>query len=194
MPKPGFITASAFNSVMTKAVGKTVLRECCRIACERLGVTGLEEQFDISGLRMIEWGNEMESLAIAAYETETFNSVHSKQKFHQLPGMMVGGTPDGLIGKDGVLEIKCPNSDNHLMNITQGAQVSDYINQVQAYLWITDRWWCDFVSYDPRFPEDLRLYVQRIERDDKIILAIHERALEMEEIISGMVEKARVAA
>lgn len=191
MPMPEYITGSVFNSCMTKSVGKTVLRQCCRIACERLGVRELEEQFDISGLRMIEWGNEMEALAIRAYEADTFTQIHSKQVFHRIPDMMVGGTPDGLVGDDGIVEIKCPNSDNHLLNITQGAQVSDYINQVQAYLWITDRKWCDFVSFDPRFPDDLQLHVQRIGRDDELIAVIKARAIEMEELISDMVNKAR---
>lgn len=191
MPKPGFITASVFNKCMTKSVGKTVLKECCRIACERLGVSDLEEQFDLSGLRAIEWGLEYEGPAMAAYEAETFTVIHSPQQFHRIEEMMVGGTPDGLVGDDGIVEIKCPNSDNHLLNITQGAQVEDYIHQVQCYLWITGRQWCDFISYDPRFPEDLQLHVRRVERQEDTIEQIRERAAEMEEIISDMVRKAR---
>ena len=191
MPRSGFITASMFNSCLTKTVGKTVVKQCCRIACERLGVRYLDEQFDLGGLRAIDWGNENEALAIAAYEAHTFTEIHSKQQFHRILGLFVGGTPDGLVDDDGMIEIKCPNSDNHLLNLTQDEQVSDYIYQVQGYLWITGRQWCDFVSFDPRFPEDLQLHVRRIERDEEIIEAVRRRSEEMEDIISEMVEKAR---
>jgi hypothetical protein len=191
LPTPGYITASVFNSCMTKSFGKTVLRECCRIACERLGVTGLAEQFDISGLRALEWGIENEPLAIAAYEAETFTTIHSRQEFVQIDGMMVGGHPDGLVGDEGMVEIKCPNSDNHLLNITEGSQIEDYKPQVQGYLWITGREWCDFISFDPRFPEDLQLHVRRVHRDEAFIESIKTRAAEMEAAIAGMVMKAR---
>lgn len=189
MPRPGFITASVFNSCMTKSFGKTVEKECCRIACERLGVKWLDEQFDLGGIRTIEWGIENESLAIRAYEAETFNTVHSQQVFHRIQGTMVGGTPDGLIGEDGGIEVKCPNSDNHLLHITSDR--NGYIHQVQAYLWITGRKWWDFISYDPRFPEDLQLHIQRIERDEDMISDICQRAAEMEAYITDVIRKAR---
>jgi len=191
MPRPGFITASAFNSVMTASFGKTVEKYCCKVACERLDVKYLDEQFDISGMYAIQWGNENEALAIAAYEAANFTEVHSRETFRRIPDRLIGGTCDGLIGKDGIIEIKCPNSDNHLLNITQDAQVDTYIHQIQAYLWIYGREWCDFNSFDPRFPEDLQLHTRRIERDDSIIAKINKRAGEMEDFINGMVEKAR---
>jgi len=191
MPMPGFITASAFNKVMTASFGKTVLKYCCRTACERIGVKYLDEQFDISGIYAIAWGNENESLAIAEYESQNFVEVHSRLCFHRVPGAFVGGTCDGLVGDDGMIEVKCPNSDNHLLNITQDDQVSDYIHQIQGYMWIYDRMWCDFNSFDPRFPDDLRLYTRRIYRDEAIISKIRDRAEEMESVISDMVEKVR---
>jgi len=193
MPKPGMITGSVFNSCLTAKVGKVVMKQCCRIACERLGVRYLEEQFDLSGLRAIEWGNENESLAIAAYEADRFVEVHSKQVFLRVPGMMVGGTPDGLVGDDGMIEVKCPNSDNHLLNIIQSAQVDDYSPQIQSYIWIaeealgTRREWCDFISFDPRFPEGLQMHVRRILRNEPVIAQIKSRAAEMEKIITEMV-------
>lgn len=191
MPKPGFITASMFNKCLTKSVGATVMKQCTRIACERIGVKYLDEQFDLTGIRAIDWGNENEWLAINAYEAETFSEVHSRQVFHRLPDRLVGCHPDGLVGTDGGVEVKCPNSDNHLLNIAQGAQIQDYIYQVQAEIWITGRDWIDFVSFDPRFPEDLRLHVVRIERDEEIISQIDERAALMESMISEMVEAVR---
>ena len=180
-----------FNKVMTASWGKIVEKECCKIACERLEVKDLYDQYDISYMSAIEWGNENETLAIDAYEAQNFVEVHSRQLFGQVPGRLIGGTCDGLVGEDGIIEIKCPNSDNHLLNITQASQVEDYKFQIQAYLWIYDRKWCDFNSFDPRFPEDLQLFTKRIPRDESIIAKIQNRANEMEKFISDMVEKAR---
>jgi len=191
MPRHGFITGSAFNTCMTKAFGATVKKYCCKIACERLGVRHLRDQFDISGVKAIDWGNENEALAVAAYEADQFVEIHSKQLFQQVPGMFVGGTCDGLVGTDGMVEIKCPNSDNHLLNISHNEQVEKYKYQIQAYLWIYGRDWTDFISFDPRFPDDLQLHVHRIERDESIIDQIKARAVEMEDFISNMIEKAR---
>jgi len=191
MPAPGFITASAFNKVMTASFGKTALKYCCLKACERIGVQYLDEQFDLSGVYAIQWGNENESLAIAEYEARNFVQVHSKQGFRRIPGLLVGGSCDGLVGERGMIEVKCPNSDNHLLNLTQDEQVDDYIHQIQCYMWIYERDWCDFISFDPRFPEDLQLHQKRIGRDDAIIAKIQKRAEEMEDVISGMVHKLR---
>lgn len=190
MPKLGYLTASAFNSVMTRGTKtKAVLGEATRIACERLGVDLDQDDF-LS--RAMEWGIENEPLAVRAYEADTFLTVHSRQEFVSLPGRMVGCHPDGLIGDDGLLEVKCPNSDNHLLNIAYNQQVSDYIHQVQASLWITGRQWCDFVSFDPRFPEPLQLHVVRISRDEEIISAIDERAALIERMAEEMVENVSI--
>jgi hypothetical protein len=191
MPKPGMITASMFNSCMTKSFGVTIQKQCCRIACERLGVQWLEEQFDIGGVYAIQWGNENESLAIAAYESKTFSEVHSRNTFGRIKDRFIGGTCDGLVGTDGMIEVKCPNSDNHLLNMTEDAQVGNYIHQIQAYMWIYERDWCDFNSFDPRFPDDLQLYTKRINREDSVISQIDQRAKEMEDYISNLVEKAQ---
>lgn len=191
MPKPGYITASAFNNIMTASYGKTVQKYACRIACERLGVKYLDEQYDLSYVYAIQWGNENESLAIAEYEAQNFVSVHSKQVFQSIPGTLIGGTPDGLVGDDGGVDAKCPSSENHLMNISQDEQVSDYYDQFQAYMWITGRKWWDLASYDPRFPDDLQLHVNRVLRDESRIDAIRKRAEEVEAHVRRMLSFAR---
>jgi hypothetical protein len=137
----------------------------------------------------MEWGNENEHRAIEAYEAEHFALVHSAQEFVQIPGRLIGCHPDGLVGEDGMIEAKCPNSDNHLLNLTHGEQIPLYMYQCQSGMWICERDWCDFISYDPRFPDELRLYVKRIERDQSIIDAIDQRAKDMEKIISDLIEK-----
>ena len=81
----------------------------------------------------------------------------------------VGASPDGLIGSDGGLEIKCPNSETHLRTIYDQSIPSKYIPQVQMGMWVTGRAWWDFVSYDPRLPPELQLFVTRIKRDEEYI-------------------------
>ncbi len=76
-------------------------------------------------------------------------------------------SPDGLVGTDGLVEIKCPQPAQHLATLL-GQDIPDkYILQMQWQLRCADRKFCDFVSYSPAFPESMRLFVRRIERDDK---------------------------
>jgi len=85
-------------------------------------------------------------------------------------------SPDGLIGDDGLLEIKCPQSAKHIETLL--GQVIDlrYHTQMQWQMACSGRQWCDFVSYDPRMPEHMRLFVQRVDRND-------ERIEELEEMV-----------
>lgn len=80
-----------------------------------------------------------------------------------------GCSPDGLVGADGLVEIKCPNTSTHLETLLGQAVPAKYIDQMQFQMSCTGRKWCDFVSYDPRMPEHMRLFVRRILRDDKRI-------------------------
>jgi putative phage-type endonuclease len=80
-----------------------------------------------------------------------------------------GCSPDGLVGDDGLLEIKCPQTATHLETLLGQNIPSKYIGQVQFQMACTGRKWCDWVSYDPRMPESMRMFVMRIERDDRLI-------------------------
>jgi predicted phage-related endonuclease len=89
---------------------------------------------------------------------------------------MAGASPDGLVGTDGLLEIKCPNSATHADTLLYGKPSGDYVLQMQWQLACTGRKWCDFVSYDPRMPQHLQLFIKRFERDDAKI-ADYEHAV-----------------
>jgi hypothetical protein len=78
-------------------------------------------------------------------------------------------SPDGLVGNDGLIEIKCPITATHIETLKTGKIDPKYITQMQWQMALTERDWCDFVSYDPRMPEDLSLFIQRVERDPKRI-------------------------
>lgn len=80
-----------------------------------------------------------------------------------------GCSPDGLVDQDGLVEIKCPNTATHLETLLGQAVPGKYDTQIQFQLACTGRAWCDFVSYDPRMPENMRLFIKRVARDDKRI-------------------------
>tara|TARA_R110001606_G_scaffold117027_1_gene246305 strand:+ start:703 stop:1383 length:681 start_codon:yes stop_codon:yes gene_type:complete len=130
------------------------------------------ERSNIYG-KALSHGNDNESLAIEKYTETTGKKVVCPQDFVEYDSF-IGGTPDGFIDDDGLIEVKCPyNGANHLESmITKKIYNPHYIYQVQGYLWITNRQWCDFVTYDPHLQPDLQLNVIRIERDEEIINGI----------------------
>ena len=189
MNKNGYITPSGFADMMTKGTkgeefGKTALAYAGRIALERLGV----DIPDIKGAAL-DHGIEWEQHAIQEYEASANVMVlcDLSQMVHPTV-QYIAGTPDGLVGEDGIIEVKCPfNPLNHLANIRTGEQIMDYRWQIQGYLWITDRKWCDFMSFDPRFPEHLRLSVHRVDRSEPMIQELAERAAKFESIVKSIV-------
>lgn len=89
-----------------------------------------------------------------------------------------GASPDGLVGDDGLVEIKCPNTATHLDTLLGTSLPDKYFLQMQWQLACTGRQWCDFASYDPRLPESMRLFVDRVKRDDVAIRAIEKDVTE----------------
>jgi len=82
---------------------------------------------------------------------------------------MSGASPDGLVGKDGLIEIKCPQPITHTETLVSSEIARKYIHQMQWQMACTGKKWCDFVSYQPSFPEDCKLFIKRVERDDDLI-------------------------
>jgi len=187
----GRLSPSGFAAMMTngrskETIGKTAIEYANRIALERLGI-----EIPEAWSRAMEWGREWEEQGLAAYESLHGMVIPSGHIIHPNYSY-VGGTPDGLIGDDGVLEIKCPyNPVNHLTNLTGDVFLEDYIYQVQGYLWITGRAWCDLVSFDPRYPLGLQLHVVRVDRDDSIISALAQRAELIEGIVQETIQKVK---
>lgn len=109
-----------------------------------------------------------------------------------------GCSPDGLVGADGLVEIKAPNTATHLETLLGQAVPGKYITQIQFQLACTGRSYCDFVSYDPRMPESMRLFIKRVARDDKRIAELEseiaafllEMAVKLSELNSLYGEKA----
>ena len=125
MPQQGKISGSRFKAMMTsgrkkdEVFGATALTLAKRIAFERLDLILEEDNFVNSAMQ---WGIDHEDEAIATFEQQEFVIVHSQQVWQQHPEYEnVGVTPDGLVGEDAVLEVKCPNTDNHIDNLLFGA-------------------------------------------------------------------------
>lgn len=165
----GRATASRFDDVMAKiktgeAAGRRNYR--AQLVCERL--TGIPAESYTNAA--MQWGIDTEPQARAAYEALTGNMVQ-EVAFVPHPELMAGASPDGLIDLDGGLEIKCPNTAQHIEALLKGMP-PEHIPQIQGGLWLTGRKWWHFVSFDPRMPEKLQLYIQKIERDSHYIAAL----------------------
>lgn len=125
----------------------------------------------------MQWGTDKEPDARAAYCFMRDADV-TEVGFVDHPRIaMTGASPDGLIGLSGLVEIKCPNTATHIETVLGQAVPSKYITQMHWQMACTERTWCDFVSYDPRLPEHLSLYVGRVERDDALVAEL-EREVE----------------
>jgi putative phage-type endonuclease len=129
------------------------------------------------------WGNEQEPLARDAYAFYVDADV-SQCGFITHPTIaMSGASPDGLVGEDGLVEIKAPNTATHIDTLLDEPISNRYVLQMQWQLACTGRKWCDFVSFDPRLPEHMRLFVKRFKRDEKVIAELErEVALFLREI------------
>jgi hypothetical protein len=172
----GRITGSIMHKFMTKSrkgdgLGETSLNAVYEIMAQQL--TGIDETPDLSKNIHIQRGNELEPRAIAEYEIETFNVV--KQVGFIEIDHLVGGSPDGLVGDDGLIEVKCKNNANHLRSIIDarnGIIDKAHVIQMQFLMWITDRKWCDYVLYNENFKQsgDYKcLEIFRLKMDEEII-------------------------
>lgn len=139
----------------------------------------------------LQWGKDVEPAAVAAYQAET-GEIVALCGFVQHPELeFVGASPDFLVGDDGGGEIKSPESSEvHLETLLTGLP-SEHLEQIQGGLWVTGRKWWDFVSYHPDFEPDLRLYIQRVERDEEFIAELDRACREMERDVLALVEQAR---
>lgn len=164
----GSLGASQLSDALAKtktgyAATRTNLR--AKLVIERL--TGVQE--DGFKTPAMQWGIDNEDGARLAYEARSgeFVTEVGLYKHPEIRGSHA--SPDGLVGDDGCIEIKCPNSATHIETLKDEKIAKKYLMQMQWQMRCTDRQWCDFVSYDPRFPDGLQMFVKRIDRDDDMI-------------------------
>jgi len=163
----GKVTASRVADVLAKIKsGESASRKNYKMELVVQRLTGKpQESFTNAAM---EWGTEQEPFARMAYEAHTSTFV-KEEGFVDHPTIEgFGCSPDGIVG-DGLIEIKCPNTANHIETVLENKAPSKYIPQMQCQMACTGAKWCDFVSFDPRVPEDLQLFVVRVERDQEYI-------------------------
>jgi putative phage-type endonuclease len=173
----GKVTASRVADVVAKTKsgwGASRANYAAQLIAERLTGT-ISESFINAAMA---WGNEKEPDARRAYEWQADCEV-VEIGFVPHPSLaMSGASPDGLIGDDGLVEIKCPNTATHIDTLLGQTAPAKYVTQMQWQMACTGRKWCDFVSYDPRLPEEMSLFIRRVERDDKRIAELEEMVAE----------------
>lgn len=188
--RAGKITASKIADVMAKGKsGEAAVRRNYRAQIVTEIITGSPAGATFTNDAMRR-GTEQEPYARAAYEVKRGVLVdqvgmvlhHSNDRF--------AASPDGIVGDEGLVEIKCPNTATHLEYLLAGDVPSDYQPQMLWQMACTGRKWCDFVSFDPRLPDHLQLFVKRMERDDKRIEEMEEHGrkffVEVDELIDRL--------
>ncbi len=180
----GIATASKFGDIIAKRKkgdGELKARADYRkqLVIERLTGRPLEH-FVTPAMAT---GMEREPFAVEAYEVHT-GTLAARTGFYRHDELEAGGTPDRLLGDDGVLEIKCPTLSTHHGYLLDNELFGmEYAAQVQGYLWLTGKAWADLVSYSPEYPRELALVILRIERSEVAIAGIQlEVAMFMEEV------------
>lgn len=126
----------------------------------------------------MQWGTDNEAEARMAYEFRTDATVEQVGFILHPTIDMAGASPDGLVLTDGLVEIKCPNTATHIETLLTGSIPGKYETQMLWQMACTGRSWCDFASFDPRLPEEMRLFVKRFDRDDKRIAEMEEQVRE----------------
>lgn len=165
----GLVTASRIQDVMAKGRGgapsATRATYMGQLIAERL--TG--EPTEMFHNAAMQHGTDTEPQARAAYTMATGNMV---EEVGFVPHPHVpdsGASPDGLVGDDGLVEIKCPKTKTHIENLKSDTAPTAYIKQMQWQMACTGRQWCDFVSFDARMPHNMRIKIVRVDRDEKLI-------------------------
>jgi putative phage-type endonuclease len=184
----GKVTASRVADVIAKTkTGVSASREgyCVELALERL--TGQRQESFTNGA--MQWGTDTEPKARAAYEAKTGAMVEEVAMISHPSIELCGASPDGLIDADGLIEIKCPNSATHAKTLLLGKPDGKYITQMMWQMACTGRQWCDFVSFDPRFPEHLQLFVARVPKDAAVIADLEKQVTEFLQEVAATVEK-----
>lgn len=186
----GKITASRMADLMARTKtgwGASRANYAAELLCERL--TGqAAERFTNAAMQ---WGTDQEPFARRAYAERHSVEVFEVGFIDHPELEMAGASPDGLVGNNGLVEIKAPNTATHLDTLLGGVVPEKYVLQMQFQMACTNRDWCDFVSFDPRLPEHLQLFVRRVPRDGSLILTLESEVAALNAEIDAKVAALR---
>lgn len=166
--RAGKVTASRVSDVVARTKtgwGASRANYAAQLVAERLTGT-VEEGYSNSAMQ---WGTDKEPEARAAYEWYADATVEQVGFIPHFSILNAGASPDGTVGTDGLLELKCPNTATHIETLLGASVPAKYLHQMQFQMACTGRKWCDFASFDPRLPEHMRLWVKRVPRDQPLI-------------------------
>ena len=183
----GKVTASRVADVVAKTKSGTSASRTnylAQLICERLTETVAEGYTSAE----MQWGTDQEPYARAAYSAKVGELVEEVGFIDHPTIAGAGASPDGLVA-EGLVEIKCPNTSTALDWILSAKPPAKYVTQMQWQMACTNRPWCDFVSYDPRLPENLRLFVIRVDRDDDRIKELEQEVKEFLQELDDKVNK-----
>ena len=184
----GKITASRVKDVLTKGRGTSPSKTAESYMMELIAeiLTGNSKPFfENDAMR---WGTETEPQARAMYAVNN-NFVDVKEVAFVEHNEQVGISPDGLIDGDGLLEIKCPNTTTQLKRALSDDYSADYKAQIQMQLWVTEREWCDFLSFDPRLECAAGYLQQRVYRDEEYIEEMKTKVYAFVEKMNELIEQ-----
>ena len=183
----GKVTASRVADVIAKTkTGASASRDnyATQLVLERL----TNKQAEFYSNAAMQWGTETEPMARQAYELKRGVFVDEVGFIDHPTIEMSGASPDGLVGKNGLVEIKCPESKTHMEYLLNGKAPAKYIPQMMWQMACTGREWCDFVSFDPRFPENLQILVVKVEYDPTYVKMLELEITQFLDDVSKKVE------
>ena len=171
----GSLGASSIADMVAKTrtgCGASRFNLAAKLVCERLTGTPQESYTNAA----MQWGHDTEPQARAMYEFMRDVAVQQVGLVLHPSISKSHASPDGLVGDDGLIEIKCPNTATHIETLLSEDVEGRYVKQMQWQMACCGRAWCDFVSFDPRLPAEMQMFVQRVRRDDEFIAELEREA------------------
>ena len=183
----GKVTASRVSDVSVKTktgYGAGRKNYMAELVVERL--TNQPTDFFMS--KDMAWGTEQEKFALAEYEMK-YSILVDKIDFVNHPTIpMSGASPDGLVGSDGLIEIKCKKTGNHIEDLLGASIDKSHLDQMMWQMACTGRQWVDYVCYDPRIPEGLQMHIKRVKRDDVYIKGMESEVIKFLKELDEQIE------
>jgi len=170
----GKVTASRVAEVLSKGRGASPSQKEKSYMIELIAETLTGQSKPFFENDAMRWGTETEPQARSMYEINNDFLTVKEVAFIELNDF-IGVSPDGLVGDNGLLEIKCPTTTTQIKRALSDDYSADYKAQIQMQLWVSEREWCDFVSFDPRLDCEASYLQQRVMRDEEYIKVMQDK-------------------
>lgn len=191
----GRVTASRIKDVCAQGKGSapSITREAYmgELIAETMTGIGSSDGYINADMQR---GTELEPLARVAYETRTCQMVDAVGLVLHSRNPRFGASPDGVVGSNGLLEIKCPRTHVHISYLLAGKPPAAYLPQMAWQAFCCERAWVDFVSFDPRMPEALQLFIVRYVPELEYLKSLEQQATDfLEEMDAKIASLSRLS-